>query len=88
MTKPYHLTKKQAVAITKDCDHSKILTVNGNLYQFTECQLKAYANAALDKVLGEPIAHVTFNSRTTEIAYIQYDPEPDLTALYAPKGST
>ena len=49
MTKPYHLTPEQTLRIWEDTIRN--LKGDENIYQ-------SFANAALDKVLGEPVGEV------------------------------
>lgn len=52
MTKDYHLTQEQALEIAKQ-------TLNQRTLNFAlKSELQAYVNAALDKVLGEPVGEV------------------------------
>jgi aconitase B len=78
MTKPYHITPEQALELLKNLD--------GNLSVAEK--IHALVNAALDKVLGEPVGEVevrkqrilvdTFQQVTTPIADGRHK-------LYAPK---
>lgn len=56
MTKPYHLTQEQASEIRRNTadPHQRIMHQPKTSFLVSEEWLQAFANAALDKVLGEP----------------------------------
>lgn len=83
MTKPYHLTQEQV---------SKIVGLRFGSTELMEIPinlLMAYANAALDKVLGEPVAYEYFDENADYHLTNEEPPEyvtaTNLTPLYAPK---
>lgn len=91
MTKPYHITQEQALEIAKQ-------TLNQRTLSFAlKSELQSYVNAALDKVLGEPVGEIVFHGppmrcQTTTIPAIKtvsmfenWDKQPIGTKLYAPK---
>jgi len=91
MTKDYHLTQEQAEAIAKDVE-SKSLTPLALVRIASPRELQALANAALDKVLGEPVAEVRMRNAEW-FGYITLNSVAKHKLecgdkLYAPKGLT
>lgn len=82
----YHITQEQAWKVAEDLDYinSPESGLSGTVLM-SKLELQAYANAVLDKVLGEPIY---LCERPDGIYYeldaSEYDPRTDL-LLYAPK---
>jgi hypothetical protein len=88
MTKPYHLTQEQAGEIACDLARKGINVIrykDGGLTPDWDKDLASLINAALDKVLGEPVAFIDGKDviLANEGLYLGND-----TLLYAPKGLT
>lgn len=92
MTKPYHLTQEQALKLLVGLpiDYSK--SDDGTLITILGADsLQAFANAALDKVLGEPDYYgLTKDHTWLSIAHEQYMKlKPNMRMVcYAPKEMT
>lgn len=85
----YHLTQEQALEIASDleidgCD----ITVweNGYVEFENKTALQSFANAVLDRVLGEPVAYRWYESKFDDYRYAE-NPLKDRACevLYAPK---
>jgi hypothetical protein len=98
MNKPYHLTQEQALEIAKEMDnHGFALTAysDGSVEFHSAHVLAEYLNAALDKVLGEPVGYVreyavefiAKQSPNYTVINAESQANTDI-ALYAPKGLT
>ena len=86
MTKHYHITREQALEIAKR------LSVVSDEGFIDSDYLEEIINAALDKVLGEPVAYEYFDENADYHLTNEEPPEyvtaTNLTPLYAPKGLT
>lgn len=72
--KPFVLPIKEVVAQSKD-----------DFYFVTDEQLKAFANAVLDKVLGEPVAEVESINKLSREPQARFFANGREYALYRPK---
>jgi hypothetical protein len=89
MTKHYHLTQEQALELAKIIEkQTEDLCVyeHGLITFYSPDGLKAIINAALDKVLGEPVGEVV--GEGNNFAYVLNKRLPKDTKLYAPKELT
>jgi hypothetical protein len=94
MTKDYHLTQEQADTLIDDLIASKTISAKDDALN----NVTVIINAALDKVLGEPVAYQTplrYGSKVTHNKPVKPNnwDDDELTewfcvSLYAPKGLT
>lgn len=95
MTKPYHLTPEQALEILKplgfipDPIKGAVFIPSNSRGSLDIEVLQSAINAALDRVLGEPVAYRWYESKWSEYRYtLKPNKHRTCTPLYAPKGLT